>query len=355
MKIGIDASRAFLSKRTGIEEYSYQVIRHLRSILPSEIEVILYIKKGQIIDFNLPNHWKVKELSLPRLWTQGRLSWEMLFHAPDLLFVPAHTIPLFHPKRSFVTIHGLEYEFCPEGYSFFECLYMRWSIRFSCRVAQGIIAVSENTKKDLKELYGVAEDKITVIPEGFSREEILPDSPKHSHPYFFFVGRLENRKNIIRIVEAFEIFKKQRKSEHQLLLAGKFGYGRKSIQEKIEHSPIKRDIILLGYISEKEKWELLKNADIFLFPTLYEGFGIPVLEAQSVGVPVITSTTSSLPEVAGEGAVFVDPTSVETIAGAIEKLVSEPNFRAGIIKKATHNVDRFSWERCAQEIASFLI
>ena len=155
MVIGIDASRAFLRRRTGIEEYSYQVIRNLRDAIPEEDRVILYIRSDQDVSFDVPRNWRVKKLWAPRFWTQGRLSLEMLFHAPDVLFVPAHTVPVIHPRKTVVTVHGLEYEMFPGAYSFWERLYMRLSIRFSVRVASLVIAVSENRKHDLMLLYGV--------------------------------------------------------------------------------------------------------------------------------------------------------------------------------------------------------
>lgn len=174
-------------------------------------------------------------------------------------------------------------------------------------------------------------------------------------PYLLFIGRLEERKNIVRIVEAFEILKEQYRIPHELLLAGKPGFGYGRIANTLQAISYKQEIKELGYVSEEEKWELLRNADVFLFPTLYEGFGIPVLEAQSVGVPVVTSNTSSLPEVAGEGAVLVDPTSVESIAEGVQRLLSDQGLRSGIIEKATHNVSRYSWARCAKEIATYLV
>ncbi|MGB3072815.1 MAG: glycosyltransferase family 1 protein, partial [Candidatus Moraniibacteriota bacterium] len=346
MIVGIDASRAFLRRRTGIEEYSYQVIRHLRAELRDQTVVLYVRKKLEIrnsklemtvpdIDFDLPPQWQVKGLLAPRFWTQIRLSLEMLCHAPDVLFVPAHTVPLIHPRKTVVTVHGLEYEFSPESYGFWERLYMRWSIRFSVRVADRVIAVSENTKRDLIRLYAVPEKKIQVIYEGLSQPTTynLQPSTLAEKPFFLFIGRLEMRKNIVRMIEAFEIFKTKTGLAHTLVLAGKPGFGYEAIRYKLQATSYKQDIHELGYVSEEEKWELLKDAEVFLFPSLYEGFGLPVIEAQSVGVPVITANTSSLPEVAGEGAVLVNPLDSGEIATAMEMLVTDPEKRADIIEE----------------------
>ncbi|TXI34118.1 MAG: glycosyltransferase family 1 protein [Candidatus Moraniibacteriota bacterium] len=368
--IGIDASRAFLKRRTGIEEYSYQVIKHLRDTLSSDAQIVLYVRKkfsfveGRLqmsipeIDFELPRNWTVRALWAPRFWTQLALSLEMLWRAPDVLFVPAHTVPIIHPKKTVVTIHGLEYEFCPGAYSLWERIYMHYSIKFSCRVASTVICVSENTKRDVMALYRVAEEKIAVISEGYeqtrSMNQEAGNMSEKKKPYLLFIGRLEERKNIVRIVEAFELLKEKYQIPHKLVLVGKAGFRYERIRDYIQHSAFNIHIRELGYVTEEEKWELLRNADVFLFPTLYEGFGIPVLEAQSVRVPVVTSNTSSLPEVAGEGAVLVDPTSVESIAEGVQRLLSDQGLRSGIIEKATHNVSRYSWARCAREVGRLL-
>jgi glycosyltransferase involved in cell wall biosynthesis len=361
MKIGIDASRAFLKNRTGIEEYSYQVIKNLRDNLGNS-QVILYIRKNQKIDFELPKSWRVKIIKFPYLWTQLGLSLELLFHPIDILFIPAHIVPIIHPKNTIVTIHGLEYEFCPEAYSFRERLYMRVSIKFSCRWAKKIIAVSKNTKNDLIELYKVQEEKIEVIYEGVNlvqssklKVQSYSSRLKIDEPYLLFIGRLEKRKNIEGIISVFEILREKHKIPHKLILAGKFGYGAESIKSKIEHSKHKADTILPGFVKDEEKGEIIKNADVFLFPTFYEGFGLPILEAQSMGVPVVTSNVSSLPEVGGESVFYADPHEPEIIADAVFRLLGDQKIKDDIIKKGHENVKKFSWEKCSDQIAKILI
>lgn len=354
MRIGIDASRAFLKRRTGIEEYSYKVISALRSPL-RDTEVILYIRSDQSVPFDLPERWRVKKLRAPRFWTQVRLSIEMLLHPPDILFVPAHTVPIIHPARTIVTVHGLEYEVFPESYSFWERLYMRFSIYFSTRVAVRVIAVSENTREDLVRLYGVSREKISVVYEGVSENAAahgVDPAPRTGTPYFLFIGRLEERKNILRIIEAFEILKKTQGIPHELIFAGKPGYGYGKIRFKIQNSTF--NIREAGYVTEEEKWKLLGGADVFLFPTLYEGFGLPVLEAQAIGIPVVTSTTSSLPEIGGKGALYANPSSAADIAEKTRELLSSEGLRNDIIDKGYDNVRRFGWDRCAVAIAEIL-
>ncbi len=367
MHIGIDASRAFLRYRTGIEEYSYQVVKHLRDTIPTDRIVHLYVRKKlrirggkpvfiyPEIDFSLPSNWKLRGIWAPRFWTQAGLSLEMLLRPVDTLFVPAHTLPLIGGKRNIVTVHGLEYEMSPLSYGFWERLYMRLSIRYSCMKADRIIAVSENTKQDLIRLYGIQKNKITVIGEGFISYPKVSIFQQESSPYLLFIGRLEERKNVIRIIEAFEILKERYKIVHRLLLIGKNGHGYGKVQSKIWDSRFKKDIEELGYISFDKKQALLQNSAGFIFPSLYEGFGLPVLEAQAAGVPVVTSNTSSLPEVGGAGALYVDPTSSESIAEGVYKVLQmSDEERISLQEKMKENLQRFSWDKCALEITKYL-
>jgi len=213
-------------------------------------------------------------------------------------------------------------------------------------------------------LYGVSEEKIRVIYEGY--EETFQISERSletgivfsqtdflsQKPYILFIGRLEERKNVTGIIRAFEKVKEKYTLPHTLILVGKPGYKYSLIQQKIQENTQKDWIREMGYVTEKEKWEALRNADVFVFPSLYEGFGIPLLEAQSVGVPLITSCTSSLPEVGGEGAIYVDSQNTDVLAESIYTLVSDKKLRDAIIEKGTENVRRFSWQKCADAIYS---
>ena len=359
MRIGIDGSRGFLKQRTGIEEYSYQVIKHLREKF-SDDQVIVYLRAGQEIDFSLPKNWKVRRINFPFFWTQIGLSLELLLHPVDVLFVPAHTIPCYHPKNTIVTVHGLEYEIMPEAYSSWERMYMRFSIKNSCRWAKKIISVSRNTRQDLMSLYDISEEKINIVYEGYEKKgtdagAVVNVDKAEQEPYFLFVGRLEKRKNIERMIASFDMFKDRYRTGHKLFLVGKFGYGEEDIKERIAGSKYKKDIVVLGFVSEQKKWQLFDAASVFLFPTLYEGFGIPVLEAQSRGVPVITSNVSSLPEIANLSTILVDPKEPEFIAEAMRSLtIDGEKTRKELVLKGYENVKRFSWENCADLIAKIL-
>ncbi len=357
MRIGIDASRAFLKNRTGIEEHSYQVITHLIEELKNH-EVVLYVKKNQ--KSNLENRnckdIKIKEIKFYRFWTQIGLAFEMLLNPVDILFVPAHVVPWIHPKKTLVTVHGLEYENCPESYSFWSRWLHRFFIKKSCAWAKRIIAVSRKTKADLVKLYQVPKSKIKVVYNGYSEKETRykkQDARKISN-YLLYIGRLEKRKNIENIIKAFRILKEKYNYSGKLFLAGRPGYKYNKIRNKIQETRYKNFIIEKGFINNQEKWQLMRRADVFLFPSLCEGFGIPILEAQSAGVPVITSNFGPMDEVAGDKNILVNPKKPEAMAILTNRLINDRIFRQRIIKKGLQNIKKFSWQKSGKEVKDIL-
>lgn len=372
MAIAIDASRAFVVNRTGIEEYAYQVVKHLREPL-AEASVVLYVRfHGEAAEdprewieshfFALPESWRVVRVPRKRLWTQLGLAHAMWRDRPDALFVPAHTVPWIHPENTVVVVHGLEYEMTPQAYSAWARFYMRATIGASCRWARQIITVSENTKRDVARLYGVAADKMTVVYEGVN-PAMQTDAHASDVPYFLFVGRIEERKNIARVVAAFDAFKTQTGLSHQLILAGRPCHGYADVAQAIATAKYKDDIVERGFVSEEEKWQLMRSAQAFVFATLYEGFGLPILEAQRCGVPVIASDNSSIPEVVGAdvhtgadaSALMVDPYDAASITAAMMRVVTDTDLVRDIITKGQRNTERFTWAQCAREIAQVLV
>jgi len=360
MKLGIDASRAFGRKRTGTEEYSYQIIKHLAK-MKIDSQVVLYLRKKDLknIDFDLPNNFKLKIISPSRFWTQIGLASEMMINKPDILFIPSYTVPQIHSRKTTVTIHGLEYRYFPECYSLKERFILELNTQFSIKWASKIIVPSESTKKDLIKFYKVIPDKIKVVYHGIgitNHESRITNRDKNFNS--LFIGRLEKRKNLVNLIKAFELFKNNIQypiSNIQLILAGKNGLGFSMIKREIQKSPYGKDIVLKDYISEKEKSELYKNADLFILPSFYEGFGLPILEAMSYGIPVICSNTSSLPEVAGGAALLINPNNPKEIAEAMNKVFSDDALRKKMIEKGFENIKKFSWKKCARETMEILL
>jgi glycosyltransferase involved in cell wall biosynthesis len=399
MTIGINSAAAFKRPRTGVEEYTYQLIRHLTMLEENKRHrFVLYSHQLSAADVQLlPENFQISQLKWPLpMWTQIRLASEMALNRPEVLFIPVHILPLIHPRNSVVTVHGLEYEYYPQMYPWRHLNYLRWSTKYALKKARRIIAVSENTKKDLIELYGGQPEKITVIHHGLSVPQFPPIYQRRKIPYILFIGRLEVKKNVQGLIKAFNLLKKKYRLPHQLVLVGPAGYGYEKVFARSRQMPsgnakspqrelfaqasarsfhfaknharslqivpedtlpspdIWDQIVFTNYVSEQEKWALLENAELFILPSFYEGFGIPIIEAQAVGCPVITSNISSMPEVAGQAALLVDPNNIEKIAEAMYKIISDNQLRKDLVDKGYANAKRFSWSGCARQTLEIL-
>lgn len=356
MILGIDASQANRKNRTGTEWYAFHLIEEFKKLIGgrSDITVKLYVRDLPQVDLvnNLPSNFEFKILRwpLPYFWGQGRLSLEMLFHPPDILFCPAHTIPLIHPKKIYTTLHDVGFEDNPELYDQLSLWYHRWSAKFAVKRATHIFTISEFSKKRILEIYKCPPGKLTVTHLGvdlrFSAADprVLEKHGLKTGSYIFFLGRLEPKKNILGMVKAFEVA-----NLPVSLVLGGSKVRTKDVEEYLRDRPALRNKIrFLNNIEKDDMPALYHGARLFLFPTFYEGFGLPILEAQASGTPVITSNETSSPEIAGDGAILVNPRSVEQIAGAIKKLLSDESLRSELVQNGLANVKRFSWEECAR-------
>jgi len=358
MLVGIDASRAVADRPTGTETYSQRLI-HALLRLDTENVFRLYFRSAPS-----PGHFDGAELRVipfPRLWTHLRLAWEMAVNPPDLLFVPSHVVPAVHPARTVVTIHDLGYLHFPSAHPWQQRFYLELSTRWSARAATHVLADSDATKADLVQHYGTAAEKITVAYPGIDeslgpvkdRSRIQTSMQKYSisGDYFLFLGTLQPRKNLRRLVDAFaRTVVKPGIPQLKLVLAGKTGWLCQNLTEYVASLGLTGRVVFPGYVADEDKAPLLSGALGFLFPSLHEGFGLPVLEAQACGCPVVTSTTSSLPEVAGEGALLVDPQDVDAIAAAVTRLARDPGLREDLQAQGLGNVERFSWKACAETV-----
>ncbi len=379
MLIGIDASRALRRERTGTENYSWQLIRHLLA-LGSGHRFRLYCPQPPPAGlFDPPDRANVaaagvspvetRVIPWPRLWTHLRLSLEVAQHRPDVLFVPSHVLPLLHPRRSVVTVHDLGYRLFPEAHRPLDRAYLDLSTRFNAHSAAAVLADSQATKDDLVHYTGVAAAKVTVVHLG--RDETLapeqdpgrlaevqqrlgigqPGRP--AAPYVLYVGTLQPRKNLVRLVDAFAAARQQH-PELILVLAGRRGWLADPIFARVEALGLHDAVRFPGYVADADLPALLSGALCFAFPSLHEGFGFPVLEAQACGAPVLAANTSSLPEVAGQGALLVDPLDVDAITAGLLRLAGDRALVDHLRAAGFANLRRFSWQRCAQETLAVL-
>jgi len=389
MKIGIDASRANSDYKTGTEWYSYHLIVNLAKI-DQENHYILYSKEPLKNGLkNLGQNFKSRVLNWPPklLWSQIRLSLEMLFNPPDLLFVPAHTLPLIHPSKTVTTCHDVGFEKYPElyakkeigGQSSFvkkiifvlvkiltlgrfgnnELDYHRFAMRFAVKHATKIITPSFFTAKELINFYPQAKGKIFTTHLGLNHDiyrkinnqaAITPVLNKFSLkiPFIVFVGRLEQKKNIVGIIESFKRFKMKYKSNHQLVLIGKRGYGFEKAEELIQKYSLEGEIKQIGWVNDNEIAAIYNAAEALLFLSCYEGFGFPPLEAQACGLPVLASDRGSLPEILEDSAMLVAAESCEQAADGLYQLINNQDLRKKLIEKGLARVKRFNWQNCAK-------
>ncbi|MEA3248748.1 MAG: glycosyltransferase family 1 protein [Patescibacteria group bacterium] len=355
--IGIDASRANSITRTGTEWYAYHLIRELKSLIPDSCQVVLYSKEPLRDDLvDLPAHWENRVLRWPPryLWTQMRLAWEMLVRPPDLLFVPAHTLPLVLPKKAVTTLHDVTFMVVPEAYSWKGRAYHRFAARYAVRRAAHIFTVSEFSRQEIMKWFGADAERISVTHLSYDESSFRSDLDmsrtsavlnRHgvSKPYFLFVGRLERKKNFAALVEGFRKFRESH-SDHNLVLVGKRGRGADEVLgDGIE------GIREMGYVGADELPHLYAGAEAFVFPSRHEGFGIPVLESFACGTPVITSRNSAIPEVAGQAAYYLETNDAVGIAEAMGRIIDQSWLREKLSELGSLRVRDFTWRATAEK------
>lgn len=365
LTLGIDASRAARARRTGTETYSLEIIKALAKYAPNHLRLRLYTP-------HLPQHtdWpdsaqvETRVIPWPRVWTHLRLAAELRQHPPDRLFVPAHVLPLYCPVPAIVTVHDLGYKHYPAAHRPFDRGYLDWTTRRHTRVAQHIVADSQATKQDLIDFYRADPQRISVVYLG--REESLTcvDDPliieriKAKYgiegDYLLYLGTLHPRKNLVRLIEAFQLAAPQLPPALKLVIAGQKGWLYDEIFTRVQSLGLTGRILFPGYVDDADKPALLTGALVYVFPSLYEGFGLPVLEAMACQTPVLTSRVSSLPEVAGDAALLVDPHSSNDIAAGLVRLVGDADLRHQLVERGLRQIEKFSWEKAAKQILEIL-
>lgn len=350
LRIAIDASKTTIPKTTGTEYYARALIRALIAI-NTQHELHLYFRDSPPADLFPPNplvHTHV--IPFRRVWTHIRFAWELWRSRPEVTFVPAHTLPFFFPKRAVVTVHDLGYKHFPEAHPSKGRLYLDMTTRYSAWRAMHILADSHATADDLTLFYGTSPQKMSVVYPATETLTVgnLPDHPALQDPYFLFIGTLQPRKNIARITEAYRQFRQTAKNPPNLVLAGAKGWLYDEAWMQGE------GIYTLGYINEADKGALYTHARALVFPSLYEGFGFPILEAMGCGTPVITSTTSSCPEVAGDAAILVNPENTAELVQALHQINDDAVLRENLRQKGFAQYGQFSWEESARRVMAIL-
>jgi glycosyltransferase involved in cell wall biosynthesis len=362
----IDASSANKELRTGVENYAHAIINKMKNHALKEGErVVLYSYKPLRESLSkLPEGWESRVLAWPprRGWMRLRVAWELFRTKPDVFFVPSQGFPMRLPgvKTKFVsTIHDVAFKRRPDLY---EPKVRKRLSRVTRRVIKSadiLFVPSEATKNDLLELYRVPADRIVVtllapnteLFRDYSESEEAPILRKHrlGTKIFFVVGRLEKKKNITTLIRGFELFKKRRGmgDPYELVFAGKPGYGYAEIKKYLDHSKYKDQIRVLGYVEDLDVAPLMSAATAYVFPSWYEGFGIPNLEAMASGTALITSDIPVHREVVGDAGLFVLPGEPEGWEKALDRIVREDGLVESLVEKGFERVKHFSWEETA--------
>ena len=351
MTLYIDGSRLGNPTPTGVEIYSEEVIPRICAYAKEHnIEVKLLVQSKKIID--------VPQIILRGkfMWSLISMSWFFLRNRKkgDMLFVPSHILPVMLPSQSFVTIHDIAWKHFPQAYSFKEKMLLGFSTIWAKIFATKIITISPQSKADLMKFYKVPESKIEIIPLGVAKEEIqnlvMKDSSEllrkynlTSKKYLMYLGRIETKKNVGLMIRAF--YASNLSKEFTLVLIGKPGVGYEKVISEIKDERVQN----LGYLSKEEAYTLLFESACFVFPSLYEGFGMPVLEALSLGVPVISSNAASLPYVGGNFVTYFDPTNESELKNIFD------NFEIRELPIGVENhLNQFSWDNTAKQIVETL-
>jgi len=362
--VGIDLI-PLTGQGAGLQRYATQLVENL-SMLNDEIRYVLFLNERTYKDFSIrkDNFTNIRVRTPPKIhffWEQVYLPVRTLFEKLDVLHSPV-SAPLYFQlssTKSIVTVHDLTFILYPETMKSLARLYWNFFMKRGIQKAERVIAISQNTKADLMRYLHIPEEKIRVIPrypdrrfnefaeEGGSahraREKYrLPDR------YILYVGTLEPRKNLARLIKAYAQARRDSSIIQSLVIAGKKGWLYDSIFEMVRALQIENEVIFTGFVDDEDLPALYSQADFFVYPSLYEGFGLPPLEAMACGTPVLASNTSSLPEVIGDAGILVNPNSVDEIAQGILRVLRGENLRQELREKGLERVKQFSPQRAIE-------
>ena len=360
-KIGLEITRANKNKKTGTEWYAWHLFQQFKELDKSNKFYIYFNNDLAEKLREIPANFYLKRLHWPfaKFWTHFRLSIELIIHPVDKFFA-ANALPLLTRGEIILTVHDLGFLRNPELYHPLERIYQKISHFFSIRRAEKIIAISENTKKDILYYFPQAKDKIKVIYNGYDahsfkvrkEEEKEEIRKKYNLPekYILYIGRLETKKNIQNLIKAYQLIKNK---NIPLILGGRPGnYGYEEIKKLSRN---KKNIIFLGYIPQEDYQLLLAAAFLFIFPSKFEGFGIPLIEAMASGLPVICSKIPVFREITENNVFFFNPDDIEDISKAIDRVIEDKELRKDLIEKSLKQVQKFSWQKCSQETLEYIL
>ncbi len=360
MRIGIDC-RIFSSKFTGIGRYAFELVSHFEKLnnkLKNPHQFVLFFNNPEYRSFKTPKNFKkvlvnakhyslAEQTKFPRLLYKEKL---------DIVHFPHFNVPIVYRKKYIVTIHDLTLSLFPgqKMNKWYHRLAYNITIKNAVKTAKRVISVSENTKFDITSYLKIKPEKITVIYNGVGDEFKLlqnPKTPKYiKKPFLLYTGVWRNHKNLPGLLKAFAILRFEKKLNLQLVITGKPDPHYPEVQQAVNNLGLQNDVIFPGMVPEKELIQLYNSALFYVFPSYYEGFGLPPLESMKCGTPVAASNSSCIPEICGkDNAIFFDPANPVDIAEKIYKLYKDADLQAALVQKGLSHAAKFSWKTAAEK------
>jgi len=368
MKVSIEL-KPCLKNKSGIGVYAYELTKRLQKFKDIEFEgcIFNFLNKDSIPNDIEKLHINKNICRLfqygvyRRIWSYIPIKYNFLFRSnSDIYQFFNFVVPPNISGTVITTIHDLTYKLYPNTMDASNKKRLEKDMKSTIKRADYIITISESSKRDIIKYLHVDENKIQVIYPGvdevykkvLNSDEIIAVKNKYNihGKYLLYLGTLEPRKNIETIIRAYSCFKKSDKENIKLVLAGKKGWLYDNIFKLVKEFDIEDSVIFTDYIDDSDKATLYQGAEMFLFPSLYEGFGMPVIEAMASRIPVITSNSSSLPEVSGEAAIITDPLDYKKISESIELILNDNGLREKMVNEGIKQANKFSWDLSAEKL-----
>ncbi len=368
MNIGFDINEANIPQRVGVNQVAFNIFQHLVKHISEEDKLYALGKDRPLPDMPVGNEKLIYEIfGSKKAWVLTSLTKRLWLGKPkiDVIFSPSHYTPLFTPTKTVIYLMDMSFErFGTEYFTDYDINQLKKWTPLSVKKAKKVLTISEFSKNEIVKLYHTPPEKIEVVYPAFDKDVYHGKVPKTkivsvkkkygiSGSYLLYWGTLQPRKNITRLIDAFA---KLDKPQLKLVICGKKGWLYDQILEQSKSLGIDNRVIFTGFAPNDDLPALIKGSRAFVLPSLYEGFGMPVVEAQAVGTPIVVSRVSSLPEVAGESAIYIeDPMSVDSIKESLEKVLAlSISERLKLIKEGKENTKRFDWDISAQKILNIL-
>lgn len=355
MRIAIDANEANVENRVGSNTFAYEVLKRL----PNTQNFSILLKKNPLDD--LPKSFSYEVLKPAPYWTQFALPIRLVLNRNiDLFYTFSHYAPRYCPVPEVITIYDLSFEKFPEYFNKSDLVKLKSWTSYSVKKADHIITISNFSKNDIMNFYNIPEDRITVAYPGFDNNiyKIINESDKIEQAkekygikskYIVFVGTLQPRKNLPTLLDAIKNI-----NNINLVIIGKKGWLYEGIFNKVKELGLEKRVIFTNYIPEKEIALLLNGAECLVLPSLYEGFGIPVVESMACGCPVVASNVSSLPEIVSEAGALFPPKSHKELLSCLENIINDVKYRKELSNKGLERARQFNWDICTQKIVERL-